>query len=82
MRAALGSCLLALAACGGAPAPNNTASPPDAVIAPDMGPPSAPAPTQAPTMSDPGEAGGPENRFVVCPGNPRCPPDGTQPKNR
>jgi hypothetical protein len=73
-------CLLPLAACGGASTPNNTASAVEPVPS-TMSPPSQ-APMQAPTMSDPGDGGGPENRFIVCPGNPRCPPDGSQPKSR
>jgi hypothetical protein len=28
------------------------------------------------------EGSGPKNRFIVCPGNPRCPPDGGQPSGR
>jgi hypothetical protein len=81
MRAPATLLLLALAGCG-APAPNNIApAPGDAAY--EMAPPTAPAPAQAPsTMSDPGESGGPQNSFIVCPGNPRCPPEGSRPKDR
>ena len=76
--------LLILAACGGAPAPvqNNTAVPPDDIIAPDMRQPTqgqAPAPTPSRT---PMQSGTPPERFIVCPGNPRCPPAGSRPRER
>ena len=76
---------LALAACDRAPPPSqNTSAAPDpsTMSAPeppmDQGqaaPPSEPAPA-------PAQGGGPRERFVVCPGNPRCPPAGSRPKGQ
>jgi hypothetical protein len=69
--------LLGLAACGQGPghtpARNSTATAP----APSTGSIGAPNPAPDPSL----ESGkGPLNSFIVCPGNPRCPPDGSQPK--
>jgi len=55
------ACLLALAACNrSAPVSNSTSAPP------------APAPTVGAPVPD--TSGSPPQRFIVCPGNPRCPP--------
>lgn len=67
--------LLACAGCG-QPAARNAAraAPPRPVTA-------SPAPdsSQRPDALDgaSGAGGGPTNSFIVCPGNPRCPKDGT-----
>ena len=99
MRRSVALLLLALAACGRAPAPantgetapppadwNNTApSPSNMTGATAAPPPSAPMPMdQNTTMMLPDEAqtGGPRERFIVCPGNPRCPPSGNPPRNK
>jgi hypothetical protein len=84
MAAAL--CLLALAACGRASVTDaNKAAPPgdEPPVSNEMS-----APTMAPSQGSglvgaeppPDEGGGPRNSFIVCPGNPRCPPEGSQPK--
>jgi hypothetical protein len=84
--------LLALAACGQAP----TAAPPAGNGSPALpmppvqnesgSPPTMPAPAQSTGQIGaepaPNEGGGPRDRFVVCPGSPRCPPDGSEPKGR
>jgi len=67
--------LLALAGCGGGgPGPGNAATAP------------GPAPVQrmdAPLPDMNTEAAhAPPERFIVCPGDPRCPPEGSQPKGR
>jgi hypothetical protein len=36
----------------------------------------APAPSRTADPPDDGAGGGPTNRFIVCPGNPRCPKAG------
>ena len=85
--AGIASLLLALAACGRA---QPGAAPPaanDAPVLPVANEAGAPA-TMAPPQSmghvgaepAPEEGDGPKDRFVVCPGNPRCPPDASQPK--
>ena len=88
--AALAALLLALAACGrapNAPAPpagNETSLTP--VPSQSSAPPTVPAPAQGTDQlrTDPvqDEGDGPRDRFVVCPGNPRCPPGGSEPKGR
>jgi len=78
MRASALLCLLTLAACGsGAPPPGNSAT-----VSPAPGDP-MPEPTQAPVSqgdppppSAPNPTQAPPSRFIVCPGNPRCPPSG------
>jgi hypothetical protein len=52
---------LALAACG------QSAAPPQSESAP-------PAAAPAPTESASGNASAPQESFIVCPGDPRCPP--------
>lgn len=44
----------------------------------------APAPATGGIGADPepDRGNGPRDRFIVCPGNPRCPPEGSQPKGR
>jgi hypothetical protein len=80
--------LLALAACSQAP-PNSyeadlptsnstTATPPVGEMPMDQGQ-ASPEPAPAPP---PAQSGGQRERFVVCPGNPRCPPAGSRPKER
>lgn len=83
--AGLAALLFALAACGRAPiapAPGNDDDP-QPVQNVSGTPPTLPAPAQGPAQTAaepaPDEGGGPRDRFVVCPGNPRCPPEG-QPK--
>jgi hypothetical protein len=73
VRGAVPACLLlALAACGGGAAQSN-----------GSGTASAPSPTTGAPSRDPEPDGtGPRNSFIVCPGNPRCPPEGSQPKGR
>ena len=64
--------LLGLAACGQAQGPQNTSA-------------TAPSPTgTGPVGTDTGQASGngAHDRFIVCPGDPRCPPEGSQPKGR
>ena len=84
--AAVAAVLLALAACGRAPASNDGAGlPPQPEPAPTA---NMTAETPAPQVSPPSEepvrdeGARPPDRFIVCPGNPRCPPDGSQPKGR
>jgi len=83
-KAAAAVLLLALAACSRAPAANNagTSSDPGSMpndgmnmMAPDSGETGAPAPTMAAPRDEP-DAAGPRNSFIVCPGNPGCPPAG------
>lgn len=77
-RAVAGLLLLALAACG---QPGDKADAPGNMTAGSPGP--APAqglnPAPAEMNMDTGHA--PPERFIVCPGNPRCPPEG-QPKGQ
>jgi hypothetical protein len=86
-KAAGAALLLALAACGRAPAANEgvNAAPPAPPPVDNM---TATSPAPAQSMGHIGEepamdeGSGPKNRFIVCPGNPRCPPDGGQPSGR
>ena len=83
--AAVAALLLALAACGRAPASNDGAGlPPQPEPAPTANMTAeTPAPQVSPPSAEPTDEGdGPKSRFVVCPGNPRCPPDESQPKGR
>ena len=88
-RAAAAALLLALAACGRAPAANEGANavPPETPQIDNMSA-ESPSPAPAQSMGHIGEepamdqGDGPRNSFIVCPGNPRCPPDGSQPKGR
>ncbi len=75
--AAATAIFLALAACdAGSGGDNSRAAPgPGAAgnaMAPDMSEPQMPAPTMAAPAET--EGGAPRNAFIVCPGNPRCPP--------
>ena len=82
--------LIALADCSQAPAGGNRSAlppvPAENLIAPDTNTATAMPPAQgtgqvgAPSVPDPGHA--PPARFVVCPGNPRCPPEGSRPGGR
>lgn len=76
---ALALLLPALAACGqagrgSAPSPQNSTG----------SPPPGPGPAQQGDgpANDTGVQSAPPERFIVCPGNPRCPPDGSQPSGR
>ena len=85
-----------LAACGRGPAPaNDVAQPAPANDVAQSAPANSTGesgPTAPPMMpmdenmmavgAAPDEAGGPRERFIVCPGNPRCPPAGNRPRNR
>lgn len=77
-------CLLALAACGGgAPPPVNTST--ESPAPSDPGPEASHAPVgqgNAPPPNVPNPTQAPPSRFIVCPGNPRCPAEGTRPGNR
>jgi hypothetical protein len=89
-KAAATALLLALAACGRAPAANEgvNAAPPAPPAPPPVDNMTATSPAPAQSMGHIGEepatneGSGPKNRFIVCPGNPRCPPDGGQPSGR
>jgi predicted small lipoprotein YifL len=79
--------LLVLGACGRAqpvaapPAANDSPIQPiinESATPATMSPSQSPGPVEAEPAPD--EGGGPRDRFVVCPGNPRCPPDASQPK--
>ena len=90
MRGAVFGLLLTLAGCGQAPvADNRSAVPPmdeANLIMPDMNATTAMPPSQSTGQTGPGQmpdtGDGPRDRFIVCPGNPRCPPEGSQPKGR
>ena len=80
--------LLTLAGCAGAPSANETAAPANEtggttnMIMQDSAAPSpGPAPSDAPPTAAPAPVtAGPRERFIVCPGNPRCPPtEGNRP---
>ena len=83
--AAAGLLALALAGCGGAPSGNNAAAPSQDprgtanMMMHDAGDPAPSlAPSDAPAARAPAQA--PRERFIVCPGNPRCPPsEGNRP---
>ena len=86
MKRAVAGLLLALAACNQAPtADNRNAFPrvPGAnLLAPDPNTATAMPPTQSTgnigVAPAPESGSGPRERFIVCPGNPRCPPEGRQ----
>jgi hypothetical protein len=81
--AASAALLLALAACGRtAPANNGADAPPPETPRVDNMSTMSPAPAQSMghVGAEPDEGDGPRNRFIVCPGNPRCPPEGSEPQ--
>jgi hypothetical protein len=84
-KAAGAALLLALAACGRTPSANERANapPPETPRVDNMSTMSpAPAQSMGHIGGDTDEGDGPGNRFIVCPGNPRCPPDGSEPRGR
>jgi hypothetical protein len=89
MRRSVTLLLLAVAACGRVSAPTNSAdlpAPSNMTGRSGAPAPSAPMPMDlnmsAGAAPDDAQTGGPRERFIVCPGNPRCPPSGNPPRNK
>jgi hypothetical protein len=91
MRRGVALLLLTLAACGrvSAPPDSNDMPAPSNMTGTSAAPtPAAPMPMpmdqnmSAEAPPDEAHTGGPRERFIVCPGNPRCPPSGNPPRNK